>query len=102
WSEAFGGVGDDFGRALALNSDGDVIVAGAFAGTMPLSCADGGALTSAGGSVDLFVARFDGSNGKCEWARRYGGGATDDVRGLAVDEDDSIYLSGVYDGLSSL
>jgi hypothetical protein len=54
WSQRFGSAGADLGLAVALDGSGNVVVTGAFQGTVDFG---GGNLVSAG-SWDIFVAKY--------------------------------------------
>ena len=59
-------------RWMALDSSGNILTAGYFAGSVDFDPGDGVAnLTSAGGN-DLFVSKLD-SSGNYLWAKRMGG-----------------------------
>ena len=69
-------------------------IAGAFSRTLDLG---GGPLTSAGGQ-DVFIAKLDG-DGKHLFSRRFGdAGAEQRVQAIAVDAEDNLLVSGVFDG----
>lgn len=80
WTERFGDSQAQTAAALAVSPTGDVVIAGAFSGTLNLG---GGVLVSAGG-VDVFLGRFD-AQGTALWSKRLGG--TGEERGLAVAVD---------------
>lgn len=54
WSEGYGGVNNQYGRSFALNNSGNIVLAGAFEGTMDFG---GGTLASAG-LYDVYLAKF--------------------------------------------
>lgn len=70
WLVGFGSAGDDAVEALAIDTGGNVVVAGTYAdATIDVG---GTMLTNAGG-VDAFVAKLAASDGKVTWARSFGG-----------------------------
>ena len=77
----------------AVDSGGNVVLAGAFSGSVNVG---GGALTSAGGD-DILVARLDPS-GNHLWSKRFGGGNDDEVNGVAVDGSGAVLLAGLSTG----
>jgi hypothetical protein len=93
WSRRFGGAGDDAGRAVALDGNGNVYLTGEFRDTADFG---GGPLTSAG-ETDVFVASFT-SAGSPRWSRRFGGVKSDRGRSLALDYSAGVYLAGEFAG----
>jgi hypothetical protein len=59
WSQGFGDASIQFGRSVAFDPSGNVVMTGEFQGTVDFG---GGPLTSAGWS-DIFLAKFGGSVG---------------------------------------
>jgi hypothetical protein len=74
---------------VGFTSGGDLVVAGSFAGSLELT---GRSIFSAG-AQDLFVVRLR-SSGQPLWAVRGGGAGADLGAGLAIGEDDQIYVAG--------
>jgi hypothetical protein len=93
WSYGFGGPGMNNAYDVAVDGSGNVIVAGAFTGTMDLG---GGPLVSAG-VYDVFLARFD-ATGAHQWSRRFGASGTDAANAVAVDGAGNITLTGSFQG----
>ncbi len=73
WSKRFGSTAADRGQGLAVIGD-DIVVTGSFRDTVSFG---GASLTSAGGSKDMFVARFVGNDGAHVWSVRGGGMSSD-------------------------
>jgi hypothetical protein len=94
WSRRVGGTGSESAEGVAVDPSGNVVVAGAFQGTVDFG---GGAVTSAGDS-DLFVAKYAGATGAYQWARRYGGTGGDFAKGVAVDGSGNVAVAGYYTG----
>jgi hypothetical protein len=92
-SNRFGGVSNDQGLGVAVDSGDDVVLTGFFDGTMDFG---GGPLTSAGG-FDIFVAKLEG-DGSPVWSRRLGGTSLDQGLGVAVDSGDDVVLTGFFNG----
>jgi hypothetical protein len=91
WTTFLGGDGNDSAQAIALDSSGN-IYAGGYAGATwgsPLKA-------FAGGTEDGFVAKLD-SNGSLYWNTFIGGSGLDEIRGIAVDSVNNIYLAGYSD-----
>ena len=93
WSRRLGGTNSDFGRDIAVDSAGNVLLTGEFHGTADLG---GGPLSSAGAS-DIFVVELD-AQGQHLWSRRLGGTNSDFGRGIAVDSAGNALLTGEFHG----
>jgi hypothetical protein len=95
WAVQIGGSGEEASRAVTLDSNGDVLIAGWFEGTPDF---DGGAatvsLTSAGGR-DGFVAKLSNA-GALAWARRFGGPNADELIDVA-SSGTAVYAGGFFE-----
>jgi len=95
WSKRIGGPIDNQAWAIAVDHNGNVTIAGAFAGTVDFG---GGRRTSAGGS-DIYLASYD-ADGHHRWSKRFGAGGEEVAHGLAVDGAGHLYLTGSFDSSS--
>ncbi|MEB3325464.1 MAG: SBBP repeat-containing protein, partial [Cyanobacteriota bacterium] len=86
WLQLLGGKNDDTGFVLTSGPDGSIYLGG----ETKLGAWDG---HTNQGKADGFVARYD-SNGRRSWTRWYATDQDDQVRGLTVGVDGSIYVSG--------
>jgi uncharacterized protein (AIM24 family) len=93
WSKRLGGTDFDAGHGVAVDSGGNVLLAGEFYQTADFG---GGPLTSAGVG-DVFVAKYK-SDGSYVWARRAGDVASDVAQSVAVDGSDNVLLTGSFNG----
>lgn len=99
WSKKLGSLeinqGIQLGHGVAVNSSGDVLVAGNFRGSdgTPADFGDGHTLVSnfttdshgvKAYHLDIFVAKYRGSDGVCQWAVGYGGPSDDYAYGIAL------------------
>ena len=94
WAVGYGGLGYDFGNAVAVDSNGDVAIVGDFQGSLNLG---GTTLVSAGG-YDVFVAKYSGSTGAHLWSRSGGGLGADSGKGVAVDPSGNVLITGEFNG----
>ncbi|MFZ6183941.1 nucleotide-binding protein [Nannocystis pusilla] len=93
WSLRFGDGMQQYVTALAADATGNVYVAGGFQGVINPG---NGQLASAG-AEDVFLARFD-SGGNAMWAKRFGNGASQIGRGLAIGGGGRVTLVGEMSG----
>jgi hypothetical protein len=80
------GSDNDIGRAIAVDSKGNVVVAGSTLGAF-----DGKAWS---GNEDIVVVKYTESLSKL-WSYQYGTTTNDVAYGVAVDAEDNIYLTGI-------
>ncbi|MBX3693217.1 hypothetical protein [Dokdonella sp.] len=92
-SSYLGGGGHDDIRALALASNGDVLVAGKI-GSTDLPGTAGGAQAANAGGYDGFVARLSGNLQTLVQSSYLGGGAHDDIRALALASNGEVLVAG--------
>jgi hypothetical protein len=93
WVKTIGGMGDDTGRGIDVDSQGNVYAVGAFEG----SASFGGAvtLTEVYGNRDLFLSKWD-SNGNLIWVKQAGGQTNDVAWDVELDDFDNIYITGEF------
>ncbi len=92
WALRFGSTGDDVGYGLAIDSLGDLVMAGKFQGTVAVGSFS---VTSAGGD-DVLVVKLTGSTPI--WAKRFGGASGDQAIGLATDASRNVVVTGYFTG----
>ena len=92
YSTFLGGAGGDRGRAVEVDADGRVILAG---GTSSPNFPTVSAVQpNLNGVSDAFVVGMASDGAQLEFSSFYGGSKADPANGLAVDADNRIYLSG--------
>src|SRR4029077_4504160 len=94
WSSAFGRPYDDSGKSIGVDTNGDVVVTGAFLQTAAIGDKS---LTSAGG-YDIVLMKLSGVDGSALWAKRIGGAGDDRAEGLAVDSHGNVLITGQLKG----
>lgn len=92
WSRRFGGTGDDYARAVAVDRDNFVHYVGRYQTAIPFSTTT---LTSAG-SYDGFIAKFAGNGTTLAWAKSLGGTSADLANSVAVDSLRRAVVSGYF------
>ena len=89
--KAGGSSGDDRSNAVAVDSNGDVYVTGAFEQTSTF----GSTTLTAAGNDDIFVAKMN-STGHWLWAVQAGGTYDDAGMDLAIDSAGNVFLTGKF------
>ena len=93
FSASYGNANDQDVAGVAVDSLGNIVLAGSFFGSIDLG---GDALTTNGGTFnDAYLARFD-SVGVHLTSAAYGGTGSDVATGVAIDSNDIIVLSGLF------
>jgi hypothetical protein len=87
WTAQFGSAAGDGANAVAVDSAGNVYVAGFTLGSLP------GANVGSSGGSDLFLIKYDPA-GVQQWVRQLGSVASDQARGLAIDAAGNVYVTG--------
>jgi hypothetical protein len=95
WARAFGGRGYTYGRAIAAEANGSIVIAGSMNDTVMIGeqC-----LFSRGGE-DVFTLRLD-ADGYPLWARRSGGTGNDSGFAVGLDSAGNTYVGGVFSGIA--
>jgi len=91
WSTYYGGGSRDNGAACAIDSNGNVLLAGDTESSNAI--AHLGFQDTLGVDFDAFLVKFN-SSGVRQWATYYGGSAVDDARSCATDNSGNVYLAG--------
>jgi hypothetical protein len=94
WSIRLGGADDDAAEAIAVDSAGNAIVSGVYAGSVRF----GTDTLASNGMFDAFVVKLDASNGNVLWAKKAGATEHAAVQGVVVDEQGAIAVAGHYRG----
>lgn len=95
WVHRYGGTGNDLGKDIAMDADGDLYVVGTTNGTLTDNAQT---ITSAGGN-DGWVARLDQAGGNMAWLWRVGGTGNDAAEDITFDQaTNSVYAVGAHNG----
>lgn len=101
WSKSFGdSVELQEARAIAVNSQDDVLITGRFAGTLDFITGDNHQLVSTG-SYDSFITKLSGTDGNAIWSRSFGGAGDQVGDGIALFGDDEVYITGSMSGTAT-
>jgi hypothetical protein len=93
WAVSFAGTGLDYGRALAVDGNGDVFITGYFDGVLTI----GTHRLAAQGRRDAFIGRLAAANGVVLWARSFGSPGEDMGYDITCDEGD-VLIAGLNYG----
>ncbi|MGE0639851.1 MAG: hypothetical protein AB7P46_06180 [Thermoanaerobaculia bacterium] len=91
WPVSGGGALADSARASAVDSLGNVYIAGEFRGVANF----GSTALSAEGLSDAFIAKYT-PDGALVYARSAGGPSVDRITAMAVDESQNVYVTGYF------
>ncbi|MBW2736622.1 MAG: SBBP repeat-containing protein [Deltaproteobacteria bacterium] len=92
-SQRFGGTLSDVVRALAMDTAGNIVVAGSFENTVNF----GGSPLTSTGDKDIFLASYD-STGAHRWSKRFGSTGADYALGVTVDANGNLTFTGYFHG----
>ncbi len=97
WSKSISGTAGSTRSAhgIAVDSQGEVFVIGAFKDTLDLTTKQ---IVTAGDQND-FVARLSGTDGACNWVDSFGDDSKQSGRAIVVNSDDKIIVAGRFDGV---
>ncbi len=99
WAKSLGGGGQDWGRSIAVDGNGNVYTSGFFNATVDF---DPGIsifnLTSAGGK-DIFLCKLD-AMGNFIWAGQMGGSTNDEANAITLDAFGNIHVTGYFTGVA--
>ena len=103
WGGSYGNAGPDRGTAVAVHSDGAVVMAGDHTG--PLNLNNGGGLLQSGAGTAAFVFAFE-ADGSLSWARSFQvTGGVQRASTLAIDTSGAgaaVVLAGDIEGVGGL
>jgi hypothetical protein len=94
WSLIFGGADLETPASIAVDSLGNVYVAGTFSGTINVGAEQ---LVSAGGT-DGFLAKFD-ALGAVQWVAGFGDAADQGLTAVGVDPSNNVFIAGYFAGV---
>ncbi|HUU23301.1 MAG TPA: hypothetical protein VM389_12275, partial [Phycisphaerae bacterium] len=94
WRKRFGGGSPYLNASIALDPQGDPVIAGSFGGRLDFG---GGELPRSGSLSDVFLAALDRDGGH-RWSRSFGGTGWQGLAGLVVRGDGAILATGQFEG----
>ena len=93
WTRTFGGPESDDGQGLAVDGDGDILLAGSFRHIVDFDPSEGVDEHITHGQSDIFVAKL-ASEGSYEWTWAVGSTSDDAAQAVAVDADHNVIVGG--------
>lgn len=90
WAKHEGGAYGDIAEAIAIDKDGNFVVAGEIYSTVDIS---GTKLSTGAGQYDNFIAKYD-SRGSLVWVKQEGGQYNQWCKDITIDTEGNIYLTG--------
>lgn len=95
WAKSIGNSGGDNAKSVAVDSNGNVLIAGDFSGTVDFDPSDGTTNLTSNGEGDIFISKFDPA-GNFLWAKGFGGTSVDSGIFLAIDRSGNIAVTGIF------
>jgi Beta-propeller repeat len=98
WVQSAGGTSTDIGNSLALDATGNAYITGNYSGTATFGATS---ITSAAGSQDIFVAKYDPLGVSWTWVQSAGGPIYEEGNSIALDASGNAYITGQYNGTAT-
>jgi hypothetical protein len=93
WAKSFGDTDNQIGTSVGVDSMGNVLITGSFAGSANFGNGD----LNTAGSGDVFLAKFD-KNGYLLWSNNFGDASSQGAASMAVDPSDNVVVAGSFAG----
>ncbi len=90
-----GGPGTDYAKDVVVDSNGNIVLAGYFEGTVDFDAGPGIENRTSNGLVDTVIAKFDKS-GRFSWAVSFGSPGVDIPHSVTVDRPGNILVTGYF------
>ncbi|MFT5724197.1 MAG: hypothetical protein ACI9JN_001314 [Bacteroidia bacterium] len=97
WVKTIGGIQEDHGQCIAIDSKEEIIVGGSYSFEVDLDPGFAKTLVSSNGLVDGFLVKLD-KNGDLIWAREAKSVNQVGFNRVLTDSQDNIYVSGIFSG----
>jgi hypothetical protein len=92
WTKQLGGIGEDLGKDIAINDNGDLFITGHYRNTLYY---DNDSLVSLG-NTDVFVAKLD-LQGNLSWIKSIGNTGFETGTAIACDAFGNSYITGTFE-----
>lgn len=97
WGKTIGGAENDFSHGININSNGDLYLIGNINGTVDVDPSDGILELISENGDDMCLSKFN-TNGDIIWATTIQGSGFNVTRGIVIQEDNNIIISGFFTG----
>lgn len=99
WARTWGGLSNDHGVKVSIDSKGNSYVVGDFSGSVDFDPSMEAEYKTSNGPSDVFLVKYN-PFGKFLWVVTWGNSSSDGESGLgiSIDQSDNIYISGVFHG----
>ncbi len=99
WARQFAGESVQMATGVSLTSEGDIVLAGYFSELTDFDPGAGEVLFTNGANLDWegYIVKLN-EDGNLVWAKSFGGINHEWLYGMAVDEQDNIYVTGAFKG----
>ncbi|MBK8821719.1 MAG: SBBP repeat-containing protein [Anaerolineales bacterium] len=102
WAKRMGGTAFDYGKDIAVDSNGNVYTTGAFSYTADFNPGPGTSNLTSVGTADIFLSKLD-SDGKFIWEKNMGSALNmSEGNGIAVDSNRQCFITGAISGVTRM
>lgn len=95
WARSMGGLSDEGGTTIAVDSGGNVYIGGYFYGEADFDPGAGTTTLTPIGGVDFFLCKLDGA-GNFVWAKQFGAYTGTNVFAIALSPDGNVHGTGDF------
>lgn len=101
WGTYYGGNSYDFGRGVAKDMIGNIIIIGTTTSTNIIATSGAYRTALCGSWLDAFIVKFN-TNGVRQWATYYGDSSYDEGMGVVTDANNNIIITGLTDSTNTI
>ncbi len=95
WGKTIGSTGQDEGRDVVIDNADNIFILGTFENTVDFNTGGSNGVITSNGSRDVFLLKLN-NTGDFVWVKNIGGIENDDCFSLVIDNNDNLYISGVF------
>lgn len=98
WLKEIDGTDENAASGLAVDSNGDIYIAGHFYGTATWDATH--TATNTGTGSDSYVAKYN-ATGAVQWLQTFGGASSDAFYAMTIDQNDNLIVGGMFYGTTT-